>query len=163
MVRRTRLAMLLVFLLALPFAAACGTAEEPAEAPEPPEAPVEQAPVPVEEPPAEPEPQQPAEPELVGNIILSGDNFEWGEFGAGQPAPYTWTVRVNNDTTATLSIRVSFQFLDDDDQVLKTERTTIRLDPAAGRTISENGTMPYDDALKVIGFVADYTYDIVTP
>ena len=159
---RMRLAMMLVIVLALPFAAACGTAEEPAA--ETPEAPVEQAAAPVEELPIEePEPQQPAEPELVGNIVLSGDNFEWGEFGAGQPAPYTWTVRVNNDTTATLSIRVSFQFLDDDDQVLKTERTTIRLDPAAGRTVRENGTMPYDDALKVIGFVADYTYDIVTP
>ena len=161
MVRRTRLAMMLVFLLALPFAAACGTAEEPAETPK---APAEQAPVPVEEPAATaPEPPQPTEPELVGDIVLSDDNFEWGEFGAGQPAPYTWTVRINNDTTATLSIRVSFQFLDDDDQVLKTERATIRLDPAAGRTISESGTMPYDDALKVIGFVADYTYDIVTP
>jgi len=159
---RTRLSMMLVLVLALPFAAACGAAEEPA--PEAPEAPVEQAPEPVAAPPVqEPEPRPPAEPELVGNIVLSGDDFEWGEFGAGQPAPYTWTVRINNDTTATLSIRVSFQFLDDDDQVLKIERTTIRLDPAAGRTIREAGTMPYDDALKVIGFVADYTYDIVTP
>jgi hypothetical protein len=157
---RTRLSMMLVLVLALPFAAACGAAEEPA--PEAPEAPVEQAPEPVP-PVQEPEPTPPAEPELVGNIVLSGDDFEWGEFGAGQPAPYTWTVRINNDTTATLSIRVSFQFLDDDDQVLKIERTTIRLDPAAGRTIREAGTMPYDDALKVIGFVADYTYDIVTP
>ena len=154
--------MMLVLVLALPFAAACGAAEEPA--PEAPEAPVEQAPEPVAAPPVqEPEPTPPAEPELVGDIVLSGDDFTWGEFGAGQPAPYTWTVRINNDTTATLSIRVSFQFLDDDDQVLKTERTTIRLDPAAGRTIREAGTMPYDDALKVIGFVADYTYDIVTP
>ncbi len=162
MARRTRLAMMLALMLALPFAAACGAAEEPAA--ETPEAPPEPTPDPVETPPVEePEPQEPAVPELVGNIVLSGDNFEWGDFGAGQPAPYTWTVRINNDTTATLSIRVSFQFLDDDDQVLKTERTTIRLDPAAGRTIREAGTMPYDDALKVIGFLADYTYDIVTP
>ncbi|HJO05684.1 MAG TPA: hypothetical protein QGG47_17080 [Acidobacteriota bacterium] len=162
MVCRTLRIPMLALVLALPLAAACGTAEEPAV--ETPEVPVEQPPVAVEEPPMEePEPPPPAEPELVGNIVLSGDDFEWGEFGAGQPAPYTWTVRVDNDTTATLSIRVSFQFLDDDDQVLKTERTTIRLDPAAGRTIRENSTMPYDDALRVIGFVADYTYDIVTP
>lgn len=162
MVRRTRLGTMLVLVLALPFAAACGAAEEPAA--ETPEAPVEQAKEPVEAPPMEEaEPAPPAAPELVGNIVLSGDDFEWGEFGAGQPAPYTWTVRVNNDTTATLSIRVSFQFLDDNDQVLKTERTTIRLDPAEGRTIRQAGTMPYDDALKVIGFFSDYTYDIVTP
>ncbi len=162
MARRTRLAMMLALVLALPFAAACGAAEEPVA--ETPEAPAEEAaPAPVEEPMEEPEPQEPAEPELVGNIVLSGDNFEWGDFGAGQPAPYTWTVRINNDTTATLSIRVSFQFLDDDDQVIKTERTTIRLDAATSRTIREAGTMPYDDALKVIGFLADYTYDIVTP
>jgi hypothetical protein len=154
---RTR-ALALALMLLLPLAAACGgaaeepapapAAEEPAPAPEP-----EAAPAPMEEP-AEAAPE---EPQIVGNIILSGEDFDWGT-PEGETQPYTWTARVQNDTTSTLSITVRFQFLDETDTVLKTETATIELAPAASRSISQNGTMSYDEALKVVGFLADYDY-----
>lgn len=163
---RTRHILLIaLLLLVLPFAAACGgAAEEPA-----PEAPAEEpAPAPVEEsmlvePPAEDVADDtPQEPQIVGNIILSNDAFDWGEVTDGTQA-YTWTARVQNDTTSTLDITVIFQFLDESDEVIKTETATVRVPPASGRTISRSGTMSYgDEAMKVVSFLADYDYTIVS-
>jgi hypothetical protein len=158
---------LLAMLALVPFLAACGAAEEPAPE-QPVEAPVEQpaeqpAETPAEEMPAEEMPAEegPQEPQLVGNITLSGENFEWGET-TSDSAEYNWTVRVANDTTATLDITVRFQFLDDSDGVVKTETATVRLQPAASTTIREGGSMSFDDANRVYSFAATYDYAIVT-
>ena len=155
--------MIALLLLVLPFAAACGGAEEPepeAPAEEPAAAPVEEAP---SEAPAAEEPTEeaPQEPQIVGNIILSGEDFNWGD-ADGDTTPYTWTARVQNDTTSTLDITVRFQFLDESDQVIKTETSTVRIAPASSRTINQSGTMTYDEALKVFGFLADYDYEIAS-
>jgi len=156
---RTRHILLIVLLLLLlPFAAACGgAAEEPApEAPaeEPaPEAPAEE-PMPVEPPAEDVADDTPQEPQIVGDILLSGEDFSWGEITDGTQA-YTWTARVQNDTTSNLTITVRFQFLDGSDNVTKTETASVTLPPASGRTINRNGTMPYEDALKIEGFMAE--------
>lgn len=159
---RFRLPLLIALFALLPLLAACGGAEEPAPEPteEPAAAPEAEAPAP--EMPAEEAPEEtaPAEPQIVGSIILSGEDFSWGA-PDGDNQPYTWTARVQNDTTSTLDITVRFQFLDDTDAVVKTESASVRLDPASGRTINESGTMTYDDALKVVGFLADYDYAAV--
>jgi len=156
---RTHRVLLIALLLLVPMLAACA-AEEPA-----PEAPAEEpaeAPAPVEEMPVEePEPEEPAEPQIVGNIILSGEDFAWGT-AEGDDNPYTWTARLQNDTTSNLNITVTFQFLDDTDAVVKTESATITLAPASGRTISQSGSMTYDEALTVFGFIADYDYSIAS-
>jgi hypothetical protein len=108
-------------------------------------------PEPVVEP--EPEPQEPEGPQLVGNIELTEENFEWGEVtDRTQPAPYSWTVAVANDTTQTLDITVRFDFLDDTDSVVKTVRTVVRLAPAGRATINEPGTMEWDEANRVYTF-----------
>lgn len=166
MARLNRLPILLLLLvLTVSFAAACGPAEDPADAPaqeqeaEEPE-PVEETeapPVVVEE---EPEPAE-QEPQLVGNIRLSGEDLQWGNV-TQTAAPYTWTVQVVNDTTATLDITVSFQLLDASDRVVKTETAVVRLQPAQTRTIRENGSLAgFDDANRVAAFVATYDYTIV--
>jgi len=167
MARHTRLMTLLALLALAPFIAACGAAEEPAAEQPAEEAPAEQpaAEMPSEEMPAEEmtpaEPEGPQEPQLVGNITLSGENFDWGET-TSEAAGYNWTVRVANDTTATLDITVRFQFLDDNDSVIKTETATVRLQPAASATVRERGSMPYDNANRVYSFAATYDYEIVT-
>ena len=141
-------------------AGACGgAAEEPPEAPAPeaaepaPEATPEPAPMPEPEP--EPEPEEPALPQLERNILTSGEEFDWiSVTDRNSPATYYWTVNVNNDTTQTLDITVKFDFVDDNDNVVKSESKTIRLAPAAQQTIREEGEMSYQDALKVFGFVS---------
>ena len=137
----------LVALLAV--LGACGggePTEEPAEEP----APVAE-PEPVIEP--EPEPQEPEGPQLVGSITLTDEDFQWGEVtDRTLPAPYTWTVAVTNDTTQTLDITVRFDFLDDDDSVVKTERTVVRLAAADRATVNEPGTMGWDEANRVYTF-----------
>ncbi len=163
MARRTRLFMLMAVLVVAPFAIACGAAEEPAAEPN---EPVAQDPAPEpdpapQEPAADPEPTAPQEPELVGEIRVSGENFDWGETNP-ESAAYTWTARVTNDTTATLNIIVRFEFLDEQDQVVKTETTTVRLDPAQTRTIRRAGTMDYDQANRVYSFRAVTDFEIVT-
>jgi hypothetical protein len=159
---RFRFPLLIALFALLPLLAACGGAEQPAPEPaeEPAAAPEAEAPAP--EMPVEEEPEEtaPAAPQIVGSIILSGEDFNWGA-PEGDNQPYTWTARVQNDTTSTLDITVRFQFLDDTDSVVKTESASVRLDPASGRTINESGTMTYDDALKVVGFLADYDYSPV--
>lgn len=161
---RTRRFTLMAILLLVPFAVACGAAEqpavqEPAPAPEP-EAP---APAPVPEPAAEPEPTEPVaqQPQLVGTVTLSGESFDWGETD-NENANYTWNVRIANDTTAQLDITVRFQFLDDNDQVIKTETKTVRLQPATSTTVRENGRMGYAQANRVYSFSAAYDYQIVS-
>jgi len=121
---------------------AAGSAEEPTPVAEP---------EPVVEP--EPEPQEPEGPQLVGNITLTDEDFQWGEVtDRTQPAPYTWTVAVANDTTQTLDITVRFDFLDDGDGVVKTERSVVRLAPADRTTVNEPGTMGWDEANRVYTF-----------
>jgi hypothetical protein len=160
MARRNRLMTLLALLVFVPFIAACGPADEPVvEAPAAEETPVEQ---PVEQAPMEePQEQEPQAPQLVGNITLTGENFDWGETN-NEEAGYNWTVRVANDTTAALDITVRFQFLDDSDSVIKTETKTVRLQPATSTTVREGGRMTWDDANRVYSFSATYDYSIVT-
>lgn len=148
---RKSLTVLIAVLAVLTFVAACGggqPAEEPAE--EPTETPAAE-PEPAVEP--EPEPEEPEGPQLVGNINLSEDYFEWGEVtDRSLPAAYTWTVHVANDTTQTLDITVRFDFLDDEDGVVRTERATVRLAPAETTTINEAGSMSWDEANRVVGY-----------
>ena len=148
---RLRLLTLVALLVLAPFIAACAT-EEPAEAPvaEP------ETEAPVVEEPVTPEPveEAPAEPEIVGNILLNGEELVWGAVADDNTA-YTWTARVQNDTTSNLRITIRFQFLDAVDAVVKSETTTITLAPAASRTINQDGTMTYDESLKVEGYSAE--------
>lgn len=161
--RRTVMLLAVVALLPL---VACGGGEEavpanedpvqedapPAETPEPAE-----TLSPVEEEPAASEPEQ---PQLVGNITLTGEDFEWGETTTDSAA-YTWTVRVSNDTTSNLDITVIFEFLDDSDSVIKREQASVRMAPATRRTIRESGDMSYDQANRVYSFAAHFTETIV--
>lgn len=155
MLLRRRFAILVALLALVALTAACGAPAD--EAPEPPPA-KEETPTP-EPPPVqpepEPEPQQPEQPQLVGDIRLSGEDFVFGTpESTSAPAPYTWTVRVTNDTTQTLDITIRFDLLDENDRIVKTERQTIRLAPAASNTIEEQGSIPYSDASRVVGYQA---------
>lgn len=156
MSRRTSTAWLIAILLAVPLAVACGGAVEEPAADNAAEAPAfEPAPAVEPEPvePAEPEPAEPTVPALVGEIRVSGENFEWGKTNT-ETAAYTWTARVTNDTTATLDITVRFEFLDENDAVVKAETKTVRLEPAANRSLRESGSMNYDQANRVYSFRA---------
>lgn len=166
MAERARPITVMALLLLVPFTIACGAAEQPAAPPveTPPAAPAtEVTPPATETPTTEVTPEAPTQegPQLVGNITLSNENFDWGETD-NQNANYTWTVRVANDTTATLDITVRFQFLDDNDQVIKTETKTVRLDPAAASTLREAGRMSYAQANRVYSFSAAFDYQIVS-
>jgi len=146
------IALLFALVALLLVVNACGggePAEEPAtEAAE--EAAPAAEPAPVVEP--EPEPEEQQGPQLQGSINLTDEYFEWGEVtDRSQPAPYTWTVTVANDTTQTLDITVRFDFLEDS-TVVKTERAVVRLAPAESTTVEEPGTMGWDEANRVNGF-----------
>lgn len=166
----------LALLALLPFAVACGgqtaeeaeqaaeeaqegieeTAEEAAEAVE--EAAEETAEA-VEEAAEEAE-EALADPQVEGEVRLTNEDFEWTETTT-ETANYTWTARVTNDTTATLDITVTFEFLDNADRVVKTERASRRLAPAESSSISQQGSMPFDQANRVVGFRAYTDYDVV--
>jgi len=152
MLFRKNIALLFVLVALLVIVNACGGGEPANE----PVAATEEA-APAAEPEAvvepEPEAQEPEGPQLVGNISLTEEDFQWGEVtDRTQPAPYNWTVAVANDTTQTLDIHVRFDFLDDSDRVVKTERATVRLAPAQRATIDEPGTMGWDEANRVFTF-----------
>ncbi len=150
---KKNIVLLFALVALLVVASACGGGEpanEPAAESTEEAAPAAE-PEPVVEP--EPEPQEPEGPQLVGNIDLTEEDFQWGEVtDRTQPAPYTWTVVVTNDTTQTLDITVRFDFLDDSDSAVKTERTVVRLSPAQRATIEEPGTMEWDEANRVYTF-----------
>lgn len=172
---KRRSVTILVLIAMVPLALACGgrteeappaTSEESAQ--EEMATPEEEAATPEEqgeemapagEPQEEAAPER-EEPEVVGNVTLAGEDLLWGDVSQ-ESAEYTWTVRVSNDTTATLDITVTFDLLDDNDRMVKTERATVRLAPAESTTIEEPGTMTYDQASRVVGFRARYDYAVV--
>lgn len=172
--RRTVTVLALIVLL--PFLVACGgqDAQAPEESVE--ETPgTEEAPATEEtaepttdtgeEPPEQP-PQEDAaeageeEQELVGNIRLTDEDFSWGDVSK-ESANYTWTATISNDTTSTLDITVTFEFLDENDRVIKTERATRRLAPAESTTLRESGSMAYADANEVVSFRAHTDHQII--
>lgn len=161
----------LALLALLPFAAACGgqPAEEAEEAAADVEEATEEAAEAVEEAAEETaeaveEAAEEAEeavtgPQIEGEVRLTNDDFDWTETTT-ETASYTWTARVTNDTTATLDITVTFEFLDNNDRVVKTERATRRLAPAESSTIRQDGSMPFDQANRVVGFRAYPDYEV---
>lgn len=160
-----RIVVLLAVVALLPLVA-CGGGEEAVPANEEPgqdEAAPDEATepaetmAPVDE---EPEATEPEGPQLVGNITLTGEDFDWGETTTDS-ADYTWTVTISNDTTSNLDVTVVFEFLDDSDRAIKREQATVRMAPATRRTIRESGDMSYDEANRVYSFAARYDYSIV--
>jgi hypothetical protein len=150
--------------------AACGgqpAEETPAEEPAPaeeaapePEATPTTMPAAVPEETPEPEPQQ----QLMGTIVEIESEHDMGWNSAAtreQPGEYYWVVQLRNDTTQTLDITVTFQFLDDQDNVIKTDRETVRVDPAGIGNFRVTGEMERDNARAVASYTYSWDWDIV--
>ncbi len=166
---RKRWISLLTLATVVALSAACGggqTAEPPAEeaAPAPEEAPVAEV---APEPEPEPMPVEPVEqaPTLTGNIVeleLSEEQMVWTTAATREvPGEYYWVVQLRNDTTQTLDITVSFDFLDENDSVVKTDRKTERLQPAETKTFRVEGEMNRDQARAVLGYSYVWDWEIV--
>jgi hypothetical protein len=155
-----RLMWLMVLAVVVTLTAACGG--QPAEeAPAAEPAPAEEATPAVETAPVpEPEPEQapePAAPQLQGEIVEIEEtaDFDWLNAATREiPGKYYWVVELRNDTTQVLDITVIFQFLNADDGIIKTDRKTVRLQPASNGTFRVEDEMQRDDA----NAVENYTY-----
>ncbi len=135
--------------------------EEPAAEPAPA---VETAP----EPEPVPEPEEPPEPEapqLQGEIveIESAHDMDWFNPATREvPGKYFWVVQLRNDTTQVLDITVIFQFLNADEDVIKTDRKTVRLQPAGNGTFRVEDEMQRDDARAVDSYTYYWDWTIVS-
>jgi len=173
---RKRLVWSLALTTVIALTAACGgQAEEPVEEPAPAEEPAplaEAAPVPEplpepEEPaePAEPEePAEPAEPQLEGEIVEIEDAQEMDWFNPAsreEPGRYYWVVQLRNDTTQTLDITVTFDFLDENEATVKTDRSTVRVSPAEVGTFRVEGEMDRDLSRSVDGYTYTWGWRVV--
>lgn len=111
--------------------------------------------------PAEPaQPAAPAQPQLTGNIVDLEHQppLEWLSAATREnPGKYRWTVELRNDTTQTLDITVRFDFLDEAEKVIKTDRKTVRVAPADTATVTNEGEMPRDQARAVV--YTSYTWE----
>ena len=160
---RKRLVWFLALTTVVAFSAACGgAAEEPAEAPAPVEEPepvAEPAPV---EPEPEPEPQQ-QQVTLVGDIVEVGEGeMDWLRAASrDEPGRYYWQVQLRNDTTATLDLTVTWEFLDENEEVVKSDNTTVRVAPAETGTFRLEGDMVRDDYWRVAGYTYSWDWAIV--
>jgi len=154
--------MALVAVIAV--TAACGgqPAEEPVEEPAPAE-----EPAPVAEVVPEPMPEEPVEPlapVLQGVIVEIEDEHEmvWTTGATREvPGEYFWVVQLRNDTTQVLDITVRFEFLNENDGVIKTDRKTERLQPAGLGTFRVEGEMERDDARAVINYTYSWDWTVV--
>ena len=166
---RNRLVWSLALTTIIALTVACGGgAEEPAENTPPAEEPTtvsETSPEP--EPLLEPEqPAAPAEPQLEGAIVdISSEDpqMDWTTAASREvPGEYYWVVQLRNDTTQTLDITVTFEFLDENEDVVKTDRSTERISPAASGTFRVEGQMNRDDSRSVDGYTYTWGWEIVT-
>ncbi len=143
--------------------------ETPNEEPAAEAAPVaETAPEPVPEPMPEPMPEEPPAPEvqvLKGEIveIEAAHDMDWTTAATRQvPGKYFWVVQLRNDTTQVLDITVIFQFLDENDGVIKTDRKTVRLQPAGNGTFRVEDEMQRDEARSVDSYSYYWDWAIVS-
>lgn len=165
---RNRLVWSLTLIAVVALTAACGGgAEEPvAEAPPAAEpAPVTPEATPVPEPVPEPvEPTAPAEPQLEGTIveIESAHDMDWTTAASREvPGKYFWVVQLRNDTTQVLDITVTFEFLDENEAEVKTDRKTVRVSPAQVGTFRVEGEMDRDHSRAVDGYTYTWAWEIV--
>ena len=165
---RNRLVWSLALTTIIALTVACGGgAEEPAENTLPAEEPTavsETSPEP--DPMLEPEqPAAPAEPQLEGAIVEMEEahDMAWTTAASREvPGEYYWVVQLRNDTTQTLDITVTFEFLDENGGVVKTDRSTERISPAASGTFRVEGQMNRDDSRSVDGYTYTWSWEIVT-
>lgn len=165
---RKRLIWSLAVTTAIALTAACGgQAEPPAEQAAPAEDPApvaEAAPVPELLPEPE-EPAAPAEPQLEGEIVEIEDAQEMEWFGPAPtrevPGRYYWVVQLRNDTTQTLDITVTFDFLDENEATVKTDRLTVRVSPAEVGTFRVEGEMERDLSRSVDGYTYTWGWKLV--
>ena len=78
------------------------------------------------------------------------------------PGKYFWVVQLRNDTTQVLDITVIFQFLNADEDVIKTDRKTVRLQPAGNGTFRVEDEMQRDDARAVDSYTYSWDWTIVS-
>lgn len=123
----------------------------------------EPEPAPVPEPLPE-EPAEPAAPQLQGEIVEIGEaEMDWFNAATREvPGKYYWVVQLRNDTMQVLDITVVFQFLDENDGVIKTDRKTVRLQPAGPGTFRVEDEMQRDDARAVVGYTYSWDWAIVS-
>jgi hypothetical protein len=168
MYTRNRLVWSLALATIIALGVACGGgAEEPAEntADANESAAVsETSPAPEPMPEAE-QPAAPTEPQLEGAIVEIEEAHEmaWTTAASREvPGEYYWVVELRNDTTQTLDITVTFEFLDENGGEVKTDRSTERISPAASGTFRVEGQMNRDDSRSVDGYTYTWAWNIVT-
>lgn len=155
--RRLMWYMTLAAVVTLTAACAGQPAEEPPNAEPTPakEAPLVAETAPEPEPVPEPlpeEPPEPAAPQLQGEIveIEEAADFDWLNAATREvPGRYYWVVELRNDTMQVLDITVIFQFLDENEDVIKTDRKTVRVQPAGLGTFRFEDEMQRDEARSV--------------
>lgn len=164
---RKRLVWFLALTTVIALTAACdGAAEEPVEEAPPAEesAPVAEA-APAPEPTPEPEePAAPTEPQLEGEIveIEAAHEMDWTTAASREvPGKYFWVVQLRNDTTQMLDITVTFEFLDENEAEVKTDRRTVRVSPAEVGTFRVEGEMDRDHSRAVERYTYTWTWEIV--
>ena len=169
---RKRLVWFLALTTIIALTAACGGAtEEPVveEAPpaEEPAAAPETTPEPTEAPAPVQQPAEPPEQAIVGDIVeipIGDDEMQMDWLTAASrevPGRYYWIVRLRNDTTSTLNLTVIFDFVNDEDEVIKTDRSTQRVSPAETAQYRVEGEMNRDDSRAVAGYTYTWTWEIV--
>ena len=124
----------------------------------------ETSPAPEPMPEAE-QPAAPTEPQLEGAIVEIEEAHEmaWTTAASREvPGEYYWVVELRNDTTQTLDITVTFEFLDENGGEVKTDRSTERISPAASGTFRVEGQMNRDDSRSVDGYTYTWAWNIVT-
>lgn len=166
-----RLMWLVAAVAVIAVTAACGSqpaeqtpAEQPAATEEPAAAAPEAAPEPEPAPEMTPEePVAPAQPQLQGNIVEVGEGeMDWFNAPTREiPGRYYWQVQLRNDTTQTLDITVTFQFVDENDAVVKTDTKTVRVQPAETGTFRVEDEMERDQARSVAGYIYSWDWKIV--
>lgn len=149
------------------FTAACSgqpADEPPAEEPAPTAETAPAAETTPEPAPMPEEPPEPAAPQLQGEIVEIGDaEMDWFNAATREvPGRYYWVVQLRNDTTQVLDITVVFEFLDENDRVIKTDRKTVRLQPAGPGTFRVEDEMQRDDAFSVVGYTYSWDWAIVS-
>ena len=168
MYTRNRLVWSLALATIIALGVACGGgAEEPAaNTPDANEAAAVSETSPEPEPMLEAEqPAAPAEPQLEGAIveIEEAHDMAWTTAASREvPGEYYWVVQLRNDTTQTLDITVTFEFLDENGGEVKTDRSTERISPAASGTFRVEGQMNRDDSRSVDGYTYTWAWNIVT-
>ena len=86
-----------------------------------------------------------------GSLELADEEFDWDDIVQDQ-ATFRWSAKVANKASRSFEVQVILDLLDENDQVIHSDRVSIMLQGEQERNVQRTGSISYEVALEVVSY-----------